>query len=254
MIKMENALISEESVLSYRLKIQKEKKLFEKFDLIETGKTPHENFSSDILPAFPSDVADKYSLKISLMQLVVGLDSTNLNLVEAYELWERIQKRDYLIDNTFVFGRAWKLNTYIIHDIKYCVDMLISLVWWLSQPKICKKITINSVGAYINRPDNDFDCFDNFLGFFRMVNDIENAHKHSLPNLHNVFIGSKEPTIYALVCSHNKDVFHPKLAGSSLKVLIQDFNKFYRFSLSLLLELANNKAEAAKEQATEAFQ
>lgn len=228
------------TLVEYRATIEKEKALMEKFVLIETGKTPHENFNVSCLPTIPEEVDEQYGLTMSLIHLISGLDSTNLNLIEAYVLWaeEEIKRITF---NTFYFSRMWKLNTYIIHDIKYFVDMIIAITWLIAQKGVESEIKVSSIGQYLHQKGKDFTLFDEYRDFFNTVNDIENAYKHSVPNVQNNLIGRDEPCIFALYSRNNKNIFNPELHGVSLKVLIQEFNKFYHFSLNQIEELCQRK-------------
>ena len=239
------------NVRDYLSTISKEKDLYSRYNLIETGKTPHENFNKHCIPTFPEEIDEQYGLTMILMRLITGLDSTNLNLVEVNELWERINTEYALIYNTFPYMRMWKLNSYIIHDIKYCIDMLISVIWWMMQEDRTKDIRIASIGDYLSGKDTDFSFFNDYKEFFVLINDIENAHKHSVPNATLGLVGREEPVIYALKAPYNKDIFSPELKGITLKQLVRGFNEFFHLSLQLIRELAEAKADKLRGDAND---
>ncbi len=226
----------------YTATVKREKALMRDYVLIETGKTPHENFNIRLLPKIPKEIEEKYYLTMDLMRLITGLDSTNLNLVESYGLWEAQNCEATNPFSTFLFNRIWKLNTYVIHDIKYFIDMMIGLTWWISQKDLETKIKVSSIGDYLNEANKDFTFFEEYRDYFQLINDIENANKHSIPNVQNNCIAADEPAVFALYSPHNMNIDNPKFLGITLKDLIRNFNKFYYFSLANIAELCQRKA------------
>lgn len=225
--------------------VKEERSFMETHTLIKTGKTPHETLHALMLPKCAMRFDPSYGIQSLFLSLMLGLDSTNINLIEVYTLWEKIHEPDaqHLM---FYYQRTWKLNGYIIHDIKYTIDMLIALTWWVSQKTVCDDIKVSSIGEYLKHQDKCFSVFDDFHGFFHLVNNIENAYKHSIPNIDIRLMGKDEPAIYAYHAPYNKNIFKPKLYAVSLTGLIQDFNKFYSFSLDALDQIGTKKKEQAR--------
>ena len=121
--------------------------------------------------------------------------------------------------------------------MKHFVDDIIAVCWVLKQSKIVENVEVASIGTYLKRynaGNHTFNDFDNFVGFFTLINDIENAYKHHIPNNMTMIKGRDEACIYAFYSPQNKNFLHPQLKGVSLSNLVDQFNEFYKFSFTVI--------------------
>ena len=215
--------------------IAKEKEVLEKNVLIDTGKVPHENFRVDLLPGFPKEKAQVYGFTQKMVILICGLDLTNENLIQLYETWQMIHNNliDIQFFNTYYIMKLVKLQEYIIHDIKHFIDQMIAIMWCLSQQQIVEAIEISSIGEYLNKQEQIGEL-SVFCDFFMLINDIENAYKHSVANDTGIIDGREEACFTALYSKHNKNYFNPEFYCVPVKEVVEKFNEFYRKIFQLL--------------------
>ena len=195
---------------------------------------PTENMNVKLLPRL-SKKAQDYGFLLKLINMITGLDQTNKNLITLNENWLFLNQNfeKVSIFNSSIYNSINSLNSYVIHDIKHFIDDTISICWVLSQPAIVTDVEIDSIGKYKNNTA-DYHDFDKFNSFFDIVNDIENAYKHHISNNMSSLYGRDEPCIFALYAKGNKSFLNPELKGISLKVLVTEFNKFYKYSMNLI--------------------
>ena len=110
----------------YYKQLELERQWFDKYTLIRTGKLPSEVFNSTILPS-RTDKIVQYGFEIKFMNMVCSLDTTNVNLLQAYQLWEKIRDRSIADSNQWIFNYINSLNSYIIYDIRHFIDDIISV-------------------------------------------------------------------------------------------------------------------------------
>lgn len=221
-------------LLSEQLTIAQED--FEKYKLISTGKKPFENISYALLPQL-SAKAKEYGFEYKLINMICSLDSTNESIILINKLWELIRSQNglVLICNTYFYNKYCRLCAYVIHDMRHFVDQMIVIVWVLSQSNRIEKIKVDCIGKYLEQ--NKFTVFENYKLFMQKLNDISNAYKHSASNDLQMFIGRDEPCLFALDANHNRNFLHPKLDGITINNLVNEFNSFYHYCLSLIASL-----------------
>lgn len=225
--------MNHELISKYQKQIEAEKELFNKYILIDTGKMPSENFHVKYLPMI-SKKAQDYGFLLKITNMICALDETNRNIIRVNQAWESFVTSDEnsMIFNTLNCYTIESVNAHIIHDIRRFIDDVIAIHWILLQPGNVQNVAMKGLGTYLSDANKDYKVFDSFLPFLQMVNDIENAYKHSVSNNMSTLIGKDEPCIFALYSKHNKDFLNPKMIGISLNQLITGFNTFYKFALS----------------------
>ena len=218
---------------TYLEKIATERAWFYKYTLIQTGKTPSENFNCNILPQLSTKAVD-YGFTVKLLNMISGLDITNENIVLVNDIWTMLQTNDSqtIVFNTYYWAKLNQLCAYIVYDIRHFVDQIIAMTWVLTQAEPFVNVKVDCIGAYLH--DSKFTLFDNHILFLQQLNDISNAYKHSISNDMASLIGRDEPCIFALDGNHNKNVFNPKVYGISLKDLVASFNSFYKDAFKIL--------------------
>lgn len=226
-------LTDEQKVISYFEKIARERDLFSKYTLIQTGKTPSENFNCNILPKL-SEKATEYGFTVKLLHMISSLDITNENIILVNDIWTmlRANSSQTIVFNTYYWTKLNQLCAYIVYDIRHFIDQIIAMTWILNQSEPVTKVKVDCIGEYLY--DSEFSLFDKYLSFLQQLNDISNAYKHSLSNDMTSLIGRDEPCIFALDGNHNKNIFKPKLYGISLKDLVASFNSFYKDAFRIL--------------------
>lgn len=222
-------------MVDYISQIELEKQLFHKYTLIETGKTPSENFNIKLSPKI-SKKAQDYGFLLKIMNMICSLDETNRNIIRVNQAWESINNsnEESMIYNTRTLHIIHSANAHIIHDIRRFIDDIISMHWILSQQVFVSDVKISGLGNYLNNMNKEYKVFDNFKSFLTLINDIENAYKHSIANNMSTLIGRDEPYIFALYSKNNKNFLNPRLIDIPLKELIMNFNEFYKISFSML--------------------
>lgn len=167
------------------------------------------------------------------MNMLIQLDFVNLDLIELHDLWRKAIESS--MDVSYLIGRINFLNSHVIHDIRRYIDDIISICWVLKHPT-SKRVRIDDIGKYLNHVNGGgaWTDFVNFCPFFKVVNDIENAYKHSFLNNTDIMIGRDEPCIFAIDSNHNSDIFAPVLNSISLVRLVDGFNEFYHYSFELI--------------------
>lgn len=222
------------SYLMYQKELEVERKWFEKYPMINTGKLPREDFNDRFMPRL-SEKAENYGFTIKLINMISSMDSVNENIVKLYDAYDYIRNNDPLLDS-HTFSTYRKINSlcsYIIADIRRFMDDIISICWCLSQQKIVENIDIDCIGACTSEKPR-YKEFEAFKPFFVLVNDLSNAYKHSSTNNMQILHGRDEPCIFALYACRNKNISQPELIGISIRELVEEFNKFYEFSFRLI--------------------
>lgn len=188
---------------------------------------PSENFNIKLAPRLTKKAQD-YGFPLKIMNMICSLDETNRNIIRINQTWEMINSN---IEEITVFNT---MSLHIIHDIRRFIDDIISIHWILSQTEIVTEVKMCGLEPYLSDANRVYNPFDSFRDFLMLINDIENAYKHSIANNMSTLIGRDEPYIFALYSKNNKDFLHPQLIQVPLKELIVQFNKFYKTSFLLL--------------------
>lgn len=227
------------AMIEYNEKINQQKEWFSKYPQIKTGKVPIENLDIKFLPTL-SEKAKEYGFTILLMQLVAELDITNENIVEYCNLWKEIRANG---------GRVWVMNSYthtkenylgksIVHDLKHFADMMISIIWTLSQEGVVKKLEIDGIGKYLKNK-KALNFFSEYVDFLTVLNEMDNIQKHAITNQMSLLTGRDEPCFCCIDSNHNKDIGHVDIKVVSVAQTIEQFNAFYKFSMDKISELCS---------------
>lgn len=212
----------------------------EKYQLIDTGKEIIENFNISLLPNF-NDYKDPYiNLELKYMKLITDLDMVNENLTKSFEIWNKIHNdsvnniTDFKIFNTYYFNKLNKLNEYIAYDLKKFIDEVLSIICVIKNQINNGKLSISSIGSYLNKHNSSYNEFDDFLDLFTKLNDLINAYKHSYANTDFPSLGRKENCFTALYIKNNDFSKKIKILCVSVNYIVNEFNKFYKKSFELI--------------------
>ena len=228
-----------EAMIEHDEKVKQQKGWIEKYPLIKTGKVPIENFNDKVLPKLSKKAVD-YGFQILLIQLVAELDITNENIVEYCDLWKEIRTKSgrFLIENSYLNFKESHLGKSIVHDLKHFADMMISIVWTLSQEDVVTKVEIDGIGKYLKNKKS-LGCFSEYVDFLTVLNEMDNTQKHAVTNQMGMLIGRDEPCFHCIDSNHNKDIWHVGVKNVSVAQTIEQFNSFYKFSMDKISELCS---------------
>ena len=226
----------------YDNKIKEEKELFKKYTLIDIGKVPHENYILSLTKKGFLLHKDNFSF-YPIMNIICGIDQTNLNLIEIYDIWHKLKYHtdDSCIFSTYYFSRLAKLYSYLIFDLRTYIDTFITLVYLFNTGGLGQEIIISDIGNYLYNIPSDKQLFKKFNSFFNIINDLSNSYKHSFLNNYSFQIfGRDEVCIPAIYAKHNKDLSNPKNYLIPVKQLVNDFTVFFHFAMDTLKNLSND--------------
>lgn len=235
-------MLNYEIVEEFTRKINQEKAFFDRYTLIKTGKLPSENFNAKLHPKL-SEKAKEFGFELKFFNMILQLDSTNENIIEANEIWHRIHSNDphVLIFNSYLHAKILALNSYIIHDMKHFADDIIAMTWMLKQEQPFDDICVSSIGqCYSDEKRPKLIEFDEYMDFLLFLNDFDNAYKHSYANNATMLLGRDEPCIYALYSKKNKKYKSPAIMGMSLAKLVENFNAFYTLAMKTIEKLCTD--------------
>ena len=245
---LENYIKSKEH---YDTIIRKQKEDREKYNLIDTGKEIIENFNTKLLPNF-NNYKDKYiNVELKFFRIITTLDFVNSHLVESNKLWEKLtrdkntvlQDTDLMMFNTFSFIKLFKVNEYIIYDLRTVIDEIISIVSVIKGKINRDKIEISSIGNYLDKHDSTFNEFDDFCDFFATLNNISNAYKHSYANSDFPALGRNENCFTALYSKYNNFSDNVDIYCVSVNQIVDEFNKFYKQTYIIIDNLTKNTSK-----------
>ena len=211
----------------------------EKYQLIDNGKEIIEAYNVNLAPKFNTFKDPYINEKVKFMKLITDLDFVNQNIIESYEIWEKIKKSgeknaEMVFYNTYLYNRINKLNEYIVFDLKHFIDEVLATISVIKNAIMNDKICISSIGDYLHEKNDKFHEFDNFKNLFEKLDDLSNSYKHSYANSDFPAIGLNEDCFVALYSKHNNFSNQPIPYVVSINYIVEEFNKFYKFSFELI--------------------
>ena len=226
------------TVIEYQENINKCKEYRKKYLLIDNGKEIIETYNINLMPNFNLYKNPYINEKLKFMMLITDLDVVNQNIIESHEIWEKIKQAESNIDitvyNTYLYKRINKLHEYIVFDLKHFIDEIIATISIIKGYIIDNKVYISSIGAYLGKKQKDFNDFDEFIDLFEKLGNLSNSYKHSYANSDFWAIGKDEDCFVALYSKYNDFDNHPTPYIIPINYMVQEFNKFYKFSFELI--------------------
>ena len=143
-----------------------------------------------------------------------------------------------MIENSYLNFKESHLGKSIVHDLKHFADMMISIVWTLSQEDVVTKVEIDGIGKYLKNYKS-WGCFSEYVNFLTVLNEMDNTQKHAVTNQMGMLIGRDEPCFHCIDSNHNKDIWHVGVKNVSVAQTIEQFNSFYKFSMDKISELCS---------------
>ncbi len=142
---------------------------------------------------------------------------TFINSILQHKIWQNNFINRYFSKEEFIAGLRKVIDECLV---LYCI----------ARQKFKKNGNpLESIGEYLNE-SNRFKDFDNFIDFFKLINDISNSYKHSIINCQFIGIEKDEPNFYVFVTKNDKNGQFNYLVNSvwiTLDNLIKQFNEFY---------------------------
>ncbi len=81
-----------------------------------------------------------------------------------------------MIENSYLNFKESHLGKSIVHDLKHFADMMISIVWTLSQEDVVTKVEIDGIGKYLKNKKS-LGCFSEYVDFLTVLNEMDNTQK-----------------------------------------------------------------------------
>lgn len=237
-----------EVIMEYQKNLNKCKEYRKKYLLIDNGKEIIENYNINLMPNFNSYKDPYINEQLKFMKLITDLDVVNQNIIESHEIWKDIKKTEQpnmkqLLYNGYKYKRLNKLHEYIVLDLKHFVDEIIATISIIKGFVFENKVYISSIGAYLAKKEKEFNNFDEFIDLFNKLDNLSNSYKHSYANSDFSVIGRDEDCFVALYSKYNDFDNHPIPYVVSVDYIVQEFNKFYKFSFELIDNLTKNQLE-----------
>lgn len=210
------------------------------------------------MPNFNSYKDPYINEELKFMKLITDLDVVNQNIIESHEIWNKITKSNWdnpeiMVYNTYFYKRMNKLHEYIIFDLKHFIDEIISTISIIKGYIVNNKVYVSSIGAYLSKKQKDFNDFDEFIDLFEKIDNLSNSYKHSYANSDFSAIGRDEDCFVALYSKYNDFDNQPIPYVISIDDIVQEFNKFYKFSFNLIDNLTKNKQKISHNEYNEAW-
>lgn len=237
---MEKEII--EKYQDYDENLKKCKIYREKYQLVDNGKEIIEAYNVNLAPKFNSFKDPYINEEVKFMKLITDLDFVNQNIIESHEIWDKIKKSgennaEMVLYNTYLYNRINKLHEYIVFDLKHFIDEVIATISVIKGAIMNDQICISSIGDYLNAKNDKFNYFDNFKDLFEKLNELSNSYKHSYANSDFSAFGQNEDCFVALHIQHNNFSNQPIPYVVSINYVVEEFNKFYKFSFELIDQL-----------------
>lgn len=220
--------------------LKQDRKNSRKNQLIKTGMLPHENFNFKIIKkllpnGYQTKEFQQLGLEMKLVHLIQSLNYTNELIIESNDLYNLIKTSPGYKDcmSVYNFHKHTFTNENIVHMIKRFIDEIISITSILRYGG--DNIKVNSIGNYIKDGQNDLNEYDQFKAFFVKLNDIDNAIKHSYSNtLLTGYFGIYENIIVVEYSKNGKKIYEPQIIYITINELIEQLNKFYKYSFQII--------------------
>lgn len=197
------------------------------------------------MPNFNSYHDPYINEQLKFMKLITDLDVVNQNIIESHEIWEKIREEeknvDFIMYNNYLFKRISKLQEYIVFDLRHFIDEIIATIAVIKDYISNDKVLISSIGEYLSKKQEDFKDFDEFKDLFEKLDDLSNCYKHSYANSDFSAVGRDEDCFIALYSKYNNFSDNPTPYVVSINYIVQEFNKFYKYSFNLIDSLTSNK-------------
>lgn len=216
--------------------LENEKDLFCKEVYIKLNGEIIKDLRIGMILNFQDDYVVRSDYNVKLLKLLSNLKYTNEDLEEFYSMHYSLisdQISDY--ENAYYVGKYYKQISSIIHDLKYTIDQLITLICLIRK----ESIYIDSIGELYNPKKNTEKVMQNifvdYCQYLHEINDMENSFKHHFTNGIKEQISKTEPIIYYYYCKNysnpDSDIEERKY---SMKYMIVNFNKTLDFMIAVL--------------------
>lgn len=226
-------------VKEYEENLNKCKEYRKKYLLIDNGKEIVEIYNVKLNPNF-NHYKDPYiNENLKFMKLITDLDVVNQNIIESHEIWNEIKETEKNNINLYIYNaykhkRMNKLHEYIVSDLKHYIDEVIATISIIKGFNVDNKIIVSSIGSYLSKRQPNFKELDEFIDLFEKLDNLSNSYKHSYANSDFSAIGRDEDCFVALYCKYNDFNNQPTPYVISIDYIVQEFNRFYKFTFELI--------------------
>jgi len=203
--------------------------------LIENKMDIHDNMNIAIVPTLKNE-EDYYGINLALIKIIPKMNITNELIVESNELYKELinNKEKILFFNTYSFSKYYKLNEYIVHDLRTYCDQLLTICYLLKDKEKKEDICLKSTGDYLNLKE-EMKLFKIHDAFIKLITDLDNSYKHSFSNcISDNMLGENDNCIITQYSKFGKDIFKPQLYSVKLDDLINGFNSFYNDAINYI--------------------
>ena len=180
--------------------------------IIEALKKQSDFLNADQIYSFPEDT-EFGNLSLNWVQIIERVENINKLIIQLYEEFEILktssQKKNIndAITISHLFYHQKFLTEQIFYWLRKTADEIICMLYLLNylekNKHNPKKLKISSIGEYLNSKTK-IEILENFRAYFKILNDISNAYKHSFVNAQiHTTIAIEHPTVFALAFEHN---------------------------------------------------
>ena len=175
------------------------------------------------------------NLHLKQVKIMLGVDEANRKVASAFEQWQPL-------------AGAMSLATYSRHRLdlesaayllRRAADELVSLHAVLShleeQGRYPDRIGIDCVAVLMKHAERFHAApYRGHQETLRTLNDINNAHRYTFVDANLAAPGAHEPVIIALALRRNGLLSGPRFFPVPVRVLVEDFDRFYGDCLAWL--------------------
>lgn len=216
---------------------------FLRLPYIELNGKAIQRLTYDMLISFEDNQVVRSDYNVKLAFLLSDLKYTNETLLEFYYMhFQLVSNNIGVLENSYYTGKYYKSIVSIIHDLKYSIDQLITLICLLRK----EAVYIDSIGELYNDKRNKQgimrDLFVDYESYLHELNDMENSFKHHFTNGIKRIISNNDPIIYYFNCKNYSNLdCEIEYKEISMEYMVTNFNKLLEYALSLLNQLRNGK-------------
>ena len=173
------------------------------------------------------------NLNLTYSQIVIRLECLNELIKNLYEDFNRHREQVKARGGWSHLHEGFKHKFYIeqvLYWLRKTADEFISIIYILDQYKQTgnypNEIKISSIGKLLNSKEDITKLFVKHRKLLVLLNDISNAHKHTLINaqVHN-HVGKDEPVVFAL-SAFNKSTTTPTFHSVGLRAMLEAYDNF----------------------------
>jgi hypothetical protein len=203
---------------------------------IQNGKEPDAALNARLGFWLPPD-SPYGNLQLKLMKTVLRADDANRRIRSAYHHWANVFS---LLGAPQAFAQHYLDLEGAVYSMRRIADEFISMHYVLSSlerdGRFPNEVEIDSIGRLLHAPAYIGAApYKGHTEVLSLLNDVNNAHKHSFANSDLNMIGGQEPVVYALGLKQNKlSASGPRFVSIGVKALVERYNPYYADAMNWL--------------------